>query len=492
MSWHTHTQYKPDTSRTKQKAKPPAKPQTPAPYYAQQTTYPTQPAPAYPAQQYAAYTTPPIPTATQALHTSYASRLRTGATLIMQPILTSATTTSLRNSSRRAGLINYTEPGSGDELDGPMESDDSDFVASGGTKAAVRSSLRQRGMGGHGSSASGTPVPGSSVLPGQSSGKGDLDQAYAGPSKNIIPKPAHLTKHEFFSQEALDAQAAKPSNLVPIRVELETDQYRIRDCFVWNVNEQLITPQQFAKIFCADLELPVHPYVEQVTAAIRSQVEEHEGIASMDLSVDPDDEGSAEGDELPDCRVILAIDVQIGTRHLMDTIEWDLSSSLTPENFALTLCADLGLTGEAAPLVAHAVHEELLKHKRDAVEWGIIGGDREEPSAMDRTSTAVTDSQERERARDKSGLGLLKDKTGLGLGVGGFTGRAGRDAASRAPKTLRGVWRDWGEAEEWRTRFEELTPEEVERREIERERASRRLRRETSKFQSSNIGRRRR
>lgn len=145
------------------------------------------------------------------------------------------------------------------------------------------------------------------------------------------------------------------------------------------------------------------------------------------------------------------------------------------------------------PLVAHAVHEELLKHKKDAIEWGVIGGDRDPGDGG-------------AGQRDRVGLGLVKDKTGLGLGWG----RAPRDG--RGPKTLKSVWRDWAEAEEFRTKFEELTAEEVERREIERERASRwvlylvlfwfqvtqcyfsncrRLRRETSKFQSSTRTRRR-
>ena len=109
------------------------------------------------------------------------------------------------------------------------------------------------------------------------------------------------------------------------------------------------------------------------------------------------------------------------------------------------------------PLIAHAVHEELLKHKKDAIEWGVIGGDREageEPAATG-------------EKRDRSGFGLVKDKTGLGLGWG----RAPRDG--RGPKTLKSVWRDWADAEEFRTTFEELTAEEVERREIERERATR-------------------
>ncbi|KZP02784.1 hypothetical protein FIBSPDRAFT_770017, partial [Athelia psychrophila] len=137
--------------------------------------------------------------------------------------------------------------------------------------------------------------------------------------------------------------------------------------------------------------------------------------------------------------------------------------------------------GEAIPLIAHAVHEELIKHKKDAVEWGVIGGDRDPVEDLPANAGVIG----ADKPRDKSGAGLLKDKTGLGLGWG----RAPRDG--RGPKVLRSVWRDWAEAEEFKTRFEVLSAEEVERREIEKERASRRLRRETSKFQNSRTTRRR-
>ncbi|KAG8940386.1 Chromatin structure remodeling complex protein sfh1, partial [Tulasnella sp. 419] len=138
---------------------------------------------------------------------------------------------------------------------------------------------------------------------------------------------------------------------------------------------------------------------------------------------------------------IIRIDVQLETHHLVDHIEWDLASPLTPEQFAKGLCADLGLSGEALPLIAHAVQEEILKHKKDAVEWGIIGGDRAE---------------------------------------------GGR--GHRGPRRLKGIWRDWMEVKDYGPSIEELTPEELERREMERERASRRMRRETSKFQRTTAG----
>ncbi|KZT01931.1 SNF5-domain-containing protein, partial [Laetiporus sulphureus 93-53] len=423
-----------------------------------------------------------IPTATQALHSTYASRLRTGTTLLMQPILTSASMAAIATrSSRRGGAVNYAEPGSGDEFPdaGAIDSDDSDFVASGGTRSAIRAArLSTRNPVGTSVFRAGSITPVAPPPPPQSQQRNELDQSYLGkipPSRFITAKPFAPTKHEYFEPEEMSKQALKPISLVPIRVEFETETHRVRDCFVWNLHENLIAPESFARTFCMDLDLPINPWAETVANQIRAQLEEHEGIASVDFGVDPEREDvMPEGEEVSECRVILSIDVQIGTYHLSDHIEWDLLSPLTPETFANKLCSELGLSGEAVPLVAHAVHEELVKHKRDALEWGVIGGYGKETA------------EDADKPRDKSGLSLLKDKTGLGLGWG----RAPKDG--RGPKPLRSVWRDWAEAEEFRTRFELLTAEEVERREIERERASRRLRRETSKFQSQAISRRRR
>ncbi|TDL22170.1 SNF5-domain-containing protein [Rickenella mellea] len=440
----------------------------------------------------------PLPVTSQALHTTYASRLRTGTTLLMQPILATASSAVAggRIGTRRGGIINYAEPGSGDEMDaGAVDTDDSDFVASGGTRTALRSTRSGRpAFHSFQATGSGTPVP---------QGRQDLDQSYLGmipPSRFISAKHADATKHEYPSQETLEKQAALPSSLVPIRVEFETDTHRVRDCFVWNLHEQLIKPELFARTLCADLDLPINQWAETVANQIRAQIEEHEGVASMDLGTGIDVDEQVEepgGDELPECRVILSIDVQIATYHLLDHIEWDLLSPLTPEHFAQRLCADIGLAGEAAPLVAHALHEEILRHKKDAIEWGVIGFDTNTvpPPAPTPSVTANINAnnasaalEDVERDKDKkSGLGLMKDKTGLGLG--GW-GRAPRDG--RGPKALRSVWKDWSEAEDLATRFEVLTAEEVERREIERERASRRLRRETSKFQYQSTGRRRR
>lgn len=124
------------------------------------------------------------------------------------------------------------------------------------------------------------------------------------------------------------------------------------------------------------------------------------------------------------------MDVQIGTLHLTDKIEWDLSSNLTPELFAAQLCSDLGLTGEAAPMISHAIHEELLQHKRSCLESGLAG----------RT--------------------VQKELSG---GAAGYT---------RGPKQLEGVWRQWADTTEFGPRVEELTLEDMERLDFEREKAA--------------------
>ena len=155
-----------------------------------------------------------------------------------------------------------------------------------------------------------------------------------------------------------------------------------------------------------------------------------------------------------DCRIIINVsdhrssslggidrqlDVQIYTHILRDRIEWDLSSPLPPAQFAKSYCQDLGLTGEAIPLIAHAITDELLKHKRDALELELFARTHPEEQAK----------------WEKTPGGHLR-----------VTSRQGA-------KALVGVWRDWWEREEFGPMLIELSTEEMERREVERTREAR-------------------
>lgn len=143
---------------------------------------------------------PPLPTATQALQSTYSSRLRTGATLLMQPIMASASATGTRTATRRGGVINYADPGSGDDLPdaGALDSDDSDFMASGGTRTSIRQGRTRQSAGmstfNSATGASSTPHP-----PARPE-KAELDQSYLGmvpPARFIKARPMPPTVHVY-------------------------------------------------------------------------------------------------------------------------------------------------------------------------------------------------------------------------------------------------------------------------------------------------------
>lgn len=149
-----------------------------------------------------------LSTVPQAYRTTYPSRLRTGATLLMQPILSQPTAAAVTTrSTRRGGFINYADPGSGDEFPdaGAIDSDDSDFIASGGTRTAIRTTGRLSSKAPVGAgvfSAGGVthivqaapPTP----APFQRS---ELDQSYLGmvpPERFITAKPVlQPTQHQY-------------------------------------------------------------------------------------------------------------------------------------------------------------------------------------------------------------------------------------------------------------------------------------------------------
>ncbi len=135
---------------------------------------------------------------------------------------------------------------------------------------------------------------------------------------------------------------------------------------------------------------------------------------------------------------MLQLDVQIYAHILRDRIEWDLSSPLPPTLFASAYCTDLGLTGEAIPLIAHAIHDELLKHKRDALDLELFSASHPDEQAK-------------------------WERVGGGPRVNSRGGARG----------LVGVWRDWWEREEFGPVLVELSTEDMERRELERTREAR-------------------
>lgn len=272
-----------------------------------------------------------------------------------------------------------------------------------------------------------------------------------------------------------------------------TTPFRLKDTFLWNLHETLITPDQFALTLMNDLDLPNNlGLAAQISNQIRTQLEEYAGVAlhplfhsttaaaglftaakrvkfdSLDVtgpifprtpsahrfdrynSSSPRKNSSEAASPAPNAiatpnindpddtyRCIVTLNINLQDKLYTDKFEWSL---LHPpgmaERFAKQTCADLGLAAEWVPVVTHAIYEAILRLKKEVCEnGGLIGGG---------IDNDALDDQE---------AGWRFDNEHL--------------------------------AEEWEPKIERLSKEEMEKREGDRERQIRRLRRETARFSST-------
>lgn len=320
------------------------------------------------------------------------------------------------------------------------------------------------------------------------------------PFRPDAPLPTPSNAREFGINEHLPAY--KQPDVTPA--------YRLKDSFLWNLHEALTTPDQFAKQFVDELDLPNDrkpQLILSIASQIRQQLEEYAGVALHPLfhsTAAPALQGTAaqpvlqapqalpiisrngastpappptngtstpilngntqtDGTQTPAAvpngvtatatalpseelhnpddtyRCIVTLNINLLNRLYTDKFEWSL---LHPpgfaEMFAKTTCADIGLSGEWASAMTHAIYEAVLRLKKEACENGGMVGDGE----------------------------IDNDAVEPAIGAG---------------------WRYDHEhlCDEWEPKVEMLSQEEIEKREGDRERQIRRLRRETARFSST-------
>ena len=164
----------------------------------------------------------------------------------------------------------------------------------------------------------------------------------------------HMKNREYaYAAEDLDnykrvlENAERNTELVPIRLDMELDNMKLRDTFCINKNEKLITPEMIAEVLCEDLDLPVNTFLPAIAQSIHQQIEAH----SESLPVDA---------QVHDQRALLKLNIHVGNQSLVDQFEWDMSDeSNSPEEFALKLCTELGLGGEFVAAVAYSIRGQL-------------------------------------------------------------------------------------------------------------------------------------
>ncbi|KAK5990732.1 Chromatin structure-remodeling complex subunit SFH1 [Cladobotryum mycophilum] len=456
----------------------------------------------------------------QAFLSTYAPRLRLYNNSLLTPVLPSAPAGPVsRTTKRGTTIINYAEDGF-DDLDD--DSDDTRRRPTGLRSLRKEDSAGGRDLADKAGKDTKSPVDVQGIW-----------RDWMGKSRSVR------------SDQQNAAQANLPLTLIPIRIDLDipsfipqapfpppnpnsvdislpqyrqpeaTVPYKLRDIFCWNLHETLVTTDQFAQTLAQDLDLPNRPLVvAEISKQIRTQLEEYAGVAlhplfhsepqvppmaqattvgatgasngtpklgsviksrdgspsSFTKPVSRSDTPAQTGGQatpaqsqapqvtaeatpiLPDSedynpddtyRCIINLSLNLASMLYTDKFEWSLLHPPgTAEAFAKVTCNDLGLTGEWIPAMTHAIYEAVLRLKKEACEAG-------------------------------------------GL-VGGWGG-AQQELPNDAAHGQEAGWRYDPDhlADDWEPKVEFLSKEEIEKREGDRERQIRRLRRETARFTST-------
>ncbi len=167
------------------------------------------------------------------------------------------------------------------------------------------------------------------------------------------------------SRQDLASQAEQLDDLIPVRLDLDLDKYKIRDTFTWNLNEQHISVLQFAETLVEDFCIPsTQHHITSVSRSIQAQIHDFQPhVLDTASSEDPSMPFTAFKDY--DMRIVIRLDITIGPQNLIDNFEWDINNpDNDPEWFARQLCHDLSLSGEFVTAVAHCIREQTQNYTR--------------------------------------------------------------------------------------------------------------------------------
>ncbi|KAJ7794315.1 hypothetical protein B0H14DRAFT_2923586 [Mycena olivaceomarginata] len=198
--------------------------------------------------------------------------------------------------------------------------------------------------------------------------------------------------------------ANRPEELVPIRLEFDVDHHKVRDTFVWNMNACVVSPEHFAQTVVEDYNLApfsaitahspnydgdswnivrTNNTLRQGTLEgesaqwwgnwrkrlrteygfVRAERNKRRKLGKV-VKDKPEDEQPMSVEEFTvnnktlheDMRILIRLDIIVGSIKLDDQFEWDLDSDdASPEDFAEIYAQELGLGGEFKTAIVHSI-----------------------------------------------------------------------------------------------------------------------------------------
>jgi SWI/SNF-related matrix-associated actin-dependent regulator of chromatin subfamily B protein 1 len=163
------------------------------------------------------------------------------------------------------------------------------------------------------------------------------------------------------SKKDRETQAEQLDELVPIRLDIEYDKFRIRDTFTWNLHDRTVPLETFARHLVEDfgLSLPAcEPLVQMVYHSMHEQIMDfHPHVHIDEAPLDPHLPYNAYKND--DMRFVVNLNITIGQNTLVDKFEWEINNPTnSPEEFAQQMTSDLSLSGEFCTAIAHSIREQ--------------------------------------------------------------------------------------------------------------------------------------
>ncbi|KAJ3483994.1 hypothetical protein NLG97_g7167 [Lecanicillium saksenae] len=180
------------------------------------------------------------------------------------------------------------------------------------------------------------------------------------PGQKIRPG-ARTTPAFKYARKDMLKQAELHEELVPVRIEVEWDKFKLRDTFTWNLHDRLLAVELFAAQLVEDIGLKApaaQPVYTQIVDQMREQLNDfYPFVFSEEDALDPELPYSAyKNDEM---RILIKLNITIGQHTLVDQFEWEINNpSNSPEDFAANMARDLSLSGEFTTAIAHCIREQ--------------------------------------------------------------------------------------------------------------------------------------
>jgi SWI/SNF-related matrix-associated actin-dependent regulator of chromatin subfamily B protein 1 len=137
-------------------------------------------------------------------------------------------------------------------------------------------------------------------------------------------------------------------NLIPINVNIELEGKKFKEIFFWELNEPYLKVESFAKIIVEDNLLP-QTFETEIINQMNKQINQYMKFDKI------------EGEIIK----TIKLDLRIGDLVLTDQFEWDINNPDNfPEDFAQSLCTDLGLGSDFILPIAHSIKEQILDYQK--------------------------------------------------------------------------------------------------------------------------------